>query len=355
MFGIKDFVNPYEFIKKLNDKISNLFDGKYSSLTEIPTEFPPEDHTHKLVSELNDGFVSVEMLNKLLNNISKEDRRTVISYVFNSLTNLLNIQRPQVIWDSNTPSITPIVASDFQELLFCKYQYKCHNVRFDATTNDVVQVPVYLYTNNIIDLTNENCLGNGDNRVLRLGLKIDFSDEQNRNNIARSCDIYTTCAGRTGERLALTPIYIPITLYFDVNPMSRFSLVLDSTLILGESVMQNDILVKSLFYAYDYKVGSGYTYQISLPNIFVNKSYKLVDGGYSIVQPYSVESGISSELLNIDGIDTSFSLEPHYPSAYIERRRITISATLVVHKKVGANDDILKILPNAEFIVHNIS
>lgn len=58
MFQVSDFINLREFIAKLNSKLSNLFDGKYSSLSEIPTEFPPEGHTHDIVTETEPGFIS---------------------------------------------------------------------------------------------------------------------------------------------------------------------------------------------------------------------------------------------------------------------------------------------------------
>lgn len=69
MFDVSNLINKREFIKKLNDKTLNLFDGKYSSLTEIPTEFPPEEHTHELVSSENVGFVDSQTVNVLKNGI----------------------------------------------------------------------------------------------------------------------------------------------------------------------------------------------------------------------------------------------------------------------------------------------
>ena len=69
MFDVSNLINKREFIKKLNDKTLNLFDGKYSSLTEVPTEFPPEEHTHELVSSENVGFVDSQTVNVLKNGI----------------------------------------------------------------------------------------------------------------------------------------------------------------------------------------------------------------------------------------------------------------------------------------------
>ena len=76
------------------------------------------------------------MLNKSLTNISREDRRTAIGSMATSLTNLLNIQRPQVNWNSNTPTITPIVASDFQELLMTSYVSTIEPIAFNAAGFD---------------------------------------------------------------------------------------------------------------------------------------------------------------------------------------------------------------------------
>ena len=67
MFHISDFWNIREFIVKLNKIFS--FDGKFSSLEDIPAKFKPEEHTHPEVTinspSGNTGFISKETYEKL--------------------------------------------------------------------------------------------------------------------------------------------------------------------------------------------------------------------------------------------------------------------------------------------------
>lgn len=67
MFHISDFWNIHEFIVKLNKIFS--FDGKFSSLEDIPAKFKPEGHTHPEVTinspSGNTGFISKETYEEL--------------------------------------------------------------------------------------------------------------------------------------------------------------------------------------------------------------------------------------------------------------------------------------------------
>ena len=69
MFKIADLINKHEFIAKLNNRLSNLFDGKFSSLKEVPNEFTPVKHSHEIVTEKSEegsiGFIDYNTLNSL--------------------------------------------------------------------------------------------------------------------------------------------------------------------------------------------------------------------------------------------------------------------------------------------------
>lgn len=77
MFKITDFILKREFIAKLNNKLSNLFefDGKYSSLSDIPVKFKPAKHTHTIIDETSEsgsaGFIDYKTINNLKSHIKE--------------------------------------------------------------------------------------------------------------------------------------------------------------------------------------------------------------------------------------------------------------------------------------------
>lgn len=354
MFAIKDLTNPREFIAKLNSKLSNLFDGKYSSLSGVPTEFPPEEHIHSVVTNLQNGFISVDELKYFFDFFrNTENRENTFSSDFLGNIGCLSSYLRKNNWESNNPDITKITAADFSDLLLSKYQYNISESVIE--TGEPVAITIHPYTHNIIDLSPAEPLGTTSFTALPIKIKIDFSQEQQINKIACLYSQDRSIRPQASSfYYSVTPLVIPISFTFDIICDSSYSLELNPVIELGDSIINNIPFCRAFFYRCDYNVGSGIKEVLFIPTVYVSKSYMLTDGGYSIVQPYTTESGNSSVLLSVRP-DEVFYPDVHYPNYSIRYRRITISGSLIIRKNIGANDDVAKIIPVAEFIIYNVS
>lgn len=350
MFQVSDLINKHEFVAKLNKIFS--FDGKYSSLTDIPTTFPPEEHSHNIATT-KDGFVETNRLIKFFDVITKkEDRSNSFSSDFRQITSRLQSIIKKNNWDSLYPDITSITAADFSHLLQSKFQYETSDIFVEQ--GEIVTV--YPYTHNIINISPSGPLGIGL-LTSSVNLKIDFSAEQIRNNIAKIQSLDRDCRDRASSYIySVTPLVIPITFSFDIMSNTSYQLNLNPQLIIGNNIAKNEFFFRAFFGRCDSNVGTGIIEDEFIPPVYVSKPHFLIDGGYTIVQPYDQgqETDVSSILLKVEP-NTIFYPEPHYPNCILRCRRITINGTLVIRKNIGANDDIVKIIPVAEFIVHKVS
>lgn len=165
MFNIKDFVSPRQFIAKLNKLFS--FDGKYSSLTDIPNSFPPEEHTHTIVSETGPGFISKSDYDHFCNTY------TPTPFIHSELG---------YAWKGDS-NYTPINVNGYAALYCNKLGY---NIKQWSTRelNRSLGPYVSLFNHNIIYLTPEFTMGSGDHSHLSgtdsfvLNLYLELTDIQ---------------------------------------------------------------------------------------------------------------------------------------------------------------------------------
>lgn len=134
MFQISDFINKHEFVAKLNKLIS--FDGKYSSLKDIPTAFPPKEHSHSVVNENSEpnslGFISNETYQQLKKNL--EVFAIDSSYIWNSWNSFEKVNLLGVI-----PFFSEKISANiyYQEIL-CTAQEQ--DINIDPFKNNVIDI-----------------------------------------------------------------------------------------------------------------------------------------------------------------------------------------------------------------------
>lgn len=354
MFSIRDFINIREFIAKLNDKMPVLFDGKYTSLTDIPDDFPPAEHTHSLASAQNDGCLLSDDLKEFF--VAKErarDRKKSHSNDFKKIGNNLQLSTNIVNWETQEPLKTKVSAADFMYLLNSKYQYVFTSVA--AEVYETITIPVYPYCHNIINLSASDPLGISSKRQsANIRLLIDFTTEQIRSNLFKKFSSGRCIGTSWSSRFSLTPLFIPITFTFDIRCNGRYTLTLDPVLSISNNVKSSTDFILQFFTRCDYIINNSSIEELYIPPVYVSKKHVLGDGGYVINQPYTEEAPPNSILLEANSNFCYFP-EAHYPNNIISCRRITISGALVIRKNIGENEDITRIIPTAEFIVYNVS
>lgn len=146
MFHVSDFWNLREFIAKLNNKLSNLFDGKYSSLREVPAEFPPKGHIHSVASESEPGFMSAEDYKNFSN-------------FYNTAPGLINGEG--FFWKGDQDK-TPINVNGYAMLYCNKLGY--HMQKWSSLALRDFEGPyIHLFHQNVIYFDCEFTVASGDN------------------------------------------------------------------------------------------------------------------------------------------------------------------------------------------------
>ena len=202
MFAIKDLTNPREFIAKLNSKLSNFFDGKYSSLSGVPTEFPPEEHAHDIVPNSALGFLDA---NSFLNLHQTCCSTPTIAdgwfYNFHSAINLYGYAN-----------------------LYCTKLGYDFNRYSEKALNHIVPVDLHLFSHNVV------VLNYGSSSPGRLSFALDMSEIE-AFHFGADVQFQRYLEQYYLSGLNLPPIYVPITIIIpNINIIEREEGILWGTL-----------------------------------------------------------------------------------------------------------------------------
>lgn len=336
MFYIYDYINKSEFVKKLKQ----IFDGKYSSLKNIPSEFKPISHQHDCVdfSSSNSGFVSSDTLKELSEKVSEKfifpsEREAENRFMYEDMF------IEHTMWYRNVePSKAHPSTKDFVNLLRNKYEYKISEARFLNNIQNIY--PLFLFSHNVFYF-GDYCSAENDGEISECSFSLEASEE-----IFLDYDNYVYLSQY--PTVAIDPLFIPITFVFRITP-GNYDICLGDLL----PNVSNENFIDA--YLKEYVIEKGELIPENIPlNIIVENSYILKDGNFVICN--NQDENQTSILLKVrseqSAIDESYD---NHLNAPITIRVVSISGVLVIHKYVHIDGKYGYITPQCKFIVSKIS